>query len=673
MKVSLVSASTFEGVNLAAPDEPLDEDPPLGVLSLAAVLRDRGDTPVVCDLTEFVRSSTEPDRLCASAAEWVCAADADVFGFGTICSSYPFTLRLAAEVRRRRPGRPIVVGGPQATVTDTAVVEAFPCVDVVVRGEGERVLDALLTAWAGGVGLEEIAGITWRDGGRVRRNPDAPVITDLDSLPQPAFDLDPLLARRAAASVELGRGCPFACEFCSTNDFFRRKFRLKSPDRVVAEMRHLHDRYGHVRFNLVHDMFTVDRRRVIAFCDAMRRAGAGLRWSCSARTDCVDEALLERMAEAGCVGLFFGIESGAPGLQRRMGKHLDLEEARRHVASAARRGFATTVSMIIGFPEETPDELRESASFVMDAAREDGAEPQVHLLAPLAGTPLAHRCRDRLRLDPEIYSDASGSMVDRKDRGAEYALIAAHPDLFTNFYLVPTLVPARYLNEARLFLSRGLRRCRWLLVALDQEVGHIMDAFDAWLAWRQAPPALERYYHEQTFVRDLLAFVRENYARQGLPATGLLQEYFQALLDQPASSGAAPPGTRPAEAVGPGAIPIWPARSRLLRLSGSVPGVIERLRVRQPPSHAELSGTTPLFVRRTEPHWYHLTELREIPAAVLGWCDGSRRTEDVIDSFAASGLGIEGIPPDVVCRGALRYLGEVGLLRFVIAEGATPA
>src|SRR5262249_2468707 len=99
-------------------------------------------------------------------------------------------------------------------------------------------------------------------------------------------------------SVEAGRGCPFQCTFCSTASFFGRKYRLKSPEKLCEELDFLHAEYGLGHFSLTHDLFTVDRRKVIAFCREV--AGRGYSWDCSARTDCVDEELLALMSEAGC-------------------------------------------------------------------------------------------------------------------------------------------------------------------------------------------------------------------------------------------------------------------------------------------------------------------------------------------------------------------------------------
>src|SRR5262249_8992500 len=120
--------------------------------------------------------------------------------------------------------------------------------------------------------------------------------------------------------LELGRGCPFSCTFCSTNDFFRRRFRLKSPAHMIAEMRRVKETYGIDSFELVHDMFTVDRKRVVEFCEALIASQEEFTWGCSARTDCVDEELIAFMARAGCRGIFFGIETGSRRMQRIIDK-----------------------------------------------------------------------------------------------------------------------------------------------------------------------------------------------------------------------------------------------------------------------------------------------------------------------------------------------------------------
>src|SRR5262249_90387 len=147
--------------------------------------------------------------------------------------------------REAHPEGFILLGGPQASVVDVRTLESFPFVDLIIRGEAEETLTRVLDAISHhATGLENIAGITYRKSQVVLRNPNAPVIEDLDRLPLPAFHLYSHIESSSYAPLEAGRGCPFACSFCSTNDFFRRRFRMKSPHVLVQQMTAIKNEYG---------------------------------------------------------------------------------------------------------------------------------------------------------------------------------------------------------------------------------------------------------------------------------------------------------------------------------------------------------------------------------------------------------------------------------------------
>src|SRR5580658_1367556 len=328
MKVCLVSAATandFDNREVAESEavRNIAEHAPLGILSLAGVLERERLAPEIVDLNrlyyDWLRSEEQQRGeidLTAYAARRFAPLSFDFYGFSTICSSYPLTLRIAREVKRLHPEAVIALGGPQASVVDTATMNAYPFVDIVIRGEAEESFPKVLEALDSGRQPASVPGVTYRFGKTVLRNANGPLIMDLDSLPYPAFHLYPHVDKVSYLPLELGRGCPFACTFCSTNDFFRRRFRLKSPDRILAEMRMMKEVYGITTFDLVHDMFTVDRKRVVAFCEAVIASGEKFYWGCSARTDCIDEELIEMLSRAGCRGIFFGIETGSLRLQK---------------------------------------------------------------------------------------------------------------------------------------------------------------------------------------------------------------------------------------------------------------------------------------------------------------------------------------------------------------------
>ena len=128
------------------------------------------------------------------AAGRLASLDADLFGFSTICNSYPITIQTAGHLKELRPSAVTLFGGPQASVVDLSTLRHFPFVDFILRGEADRSLPELATRLAGGLAPETVPGITYRRAGEARRNPDAPLPVELDELPLPAFHLYPMVS-----------------------------------------------------------------------------------------------------------------------------------------------------------------------------------------------------------------------------------------------------------------------------------------------------------------------------------------------------------------------------------------------------------------------------------------------------------------------------------------------
>ena len=532
MRVCLVGAPTaheFDDCALGEADalRAIAEHAPLGVLSLASVLEERGLHPEIVDLNrlyyDFRRRNDEDENdFSHFAASYFRERQFDFVGFGSVCSSYPITLRIACEVKRQNPDSVVAFGGPQASAVDVATLEAYAPIDLVVRGEAEQTLPELLEAVREGRQPGEVPGITFRRDGKIVRNPDAGGIVDLDTLPFPAFHLIPDMGMCRFMPLELGRGCPFSCTFCSTNDFFRRRFRLKSPARMLEEMRRVKVTYGIDTFELVHDMFTVDRKRVAAFCEALLASPDKFYWGCSARTDCIDEELIELMASAGCRGIFFGIETGSARMQKVIDKGLDLVESAARVRSCNKSKIKTAVSLIVGFPEETKEDLRSTIGFFADSLRYDHADPQLVILAPLAGTPIHQQHKKELFLD-----DADSNLSYRGwDQGPEEKkMIAEYPDIFPNFYSVPApFLNQEFLKEIRDFLLNGIKRARPLLLQLRLAGADMLLVFEEWRAWRRSNKVdrvgdyLAAYYAGDSFPYDLLEFVEDQYLSGSTPA-----------------------------------------------------------------------------------------------------------------------------------------------------------
>ena len=643
MRITLVSPLT-SGLSPSEARDAEFGDSPLGILTLAAVARTEGHSVEVLDL-DYLSSIAATPRFLEAAADRLAAAGSEVYGFGTICSSYPLTLRIARELRRRSPRARIIAGGPQATVTDVATLHALPELDLVVRGEADHIFPQLLSAFEHDSDLDRVPGITYRRQNHVTRTADAPVILDLDAVPDPAWDLDPVFSQRPDASVEIGRGCPFDCEFCSTNDFFRRKFRMKSPARVLAQMKEIERRYGIRKFSLVHDMFTVDRRKVVAFCEAAAALGAPFEWGCSARTDCVDPELLDLMYRGGCRKVFYGVESGSAKIQRSMRKDLDLDQARQAILTTDSKGMRSTVSLIVGFPDETEQDLRDTVEMFLFAGRREHTDVYLHLLGALAGTPITTRHNQSLELDlnPDSWSG------DPEDAD----LIGNHPDVFVNFYTLPTLLPRRYIRELKLFIRCGWLRCNWLLQTLHREGGHICSVFA-----RFYDPSAQRsneWYRSPEFETALLHFAAELTEWPQFIASRVMVDYYRKLSNaRPASSRNGLP------------VPLPPPGAVLVHCAGDALRIIEALR-----------NEEALPADGGQPSWIlvgatgELTQLTALAGEVLAMCDGSRTVPEIGALAKKKGLAPAPLEDEAVGEVLLDGLRAAGVVRMeAAAKGA---
>ena len=297
---------------------------PLGIAYLASYLREHGHEPFLFDPEA---SHWSGERLHAEIRR----VGPDAIGLSCVTASFLTAKKMARKLRDEFDV-PIIVGGPHASAVPDLVIERNPEFDIVVFGEGEVTLCEILDRLEGGRSLEGCLGCYARGNGRVIRNEPRPFITEVDSIPYPARDLlDVSLYRpnnqtsigQRSLPIFSGRGCPFHCVFCSTNTIMGYKFRAHSPEYVVDEIEHLIDEYQveHVAFK--DDTFTVNRKRVLAICDLIKRRGIKIPWTAHATVSTVDEELIRAMREAGCFCMLFGIESGDPEVTRHMGKRHD--------------------------------------------------------------------------------------------------------------------------------------------------------------------------------------------------------------------------------------------------------------------------------------------------------------------------------------------------------------
>lgn len=455
---------------------------PVGLLSLIAVIRETlGFTPELFDLNRRITDGSVPlgPGFYNRMAELLAAGAPDVVGLMTECDSYHHVLQICEALARRCNAR-IVLGGPHATAVARETLAAVPAIDAIVLGEGERSFVALLEAYESGDGAA-ISGV-------LRRGPDgAPIgggdgalVDDLDELPMPAYDLyvpDP----GEEIFLEVGRGCPFKCTFCSTAPFWRRRHRVKSPARILAEIERVVALYGPRRLHFTHDLFTTDRKWVLAVCDALVDAGVPVAWTCSARTDLVDDALLAAMAAAGCNAIYFGVESGSARILKTIQKEVDLNRSLRALERCVAHGINPNAGFILGFAADAEDSARDTFDAYVKAI-ETGCKP-THIFGycPFAASAMYPEL-DTLRFTGHFLDFPLGVALDMANR----AYIARQPELFaSNFRPVASglwAISPGFVEGIDEF-SPLVEAATWPALALARQRGGMFEVYCAWLDW----------------------------------------------------------------------------------------------------------------------------------------------------------------------------------------------
>jgi anaerobic magnesium-protoporphyrin IX monomethyl ester cyclase len=331
--------------------------PPLGLGYLAAVLEQAGYRVDLVDMqAEGVRG---PDLT-----RMVRERQPRVVGISTMVVTYRNGLRAAQVVKQALPATKVVVGGPQATFLVEETL-ACPAVDVLVRYEGEETLVELMHHYDGdGPALDRIRGIAFRDGGRIYQTERRSLIADLDSLPLPARHLFKSQLYAKPGVLITARGCPSRCVFCAANALYPSPpYRARSPHLVVDEIEGMVNEHGLDSFLIADDTFTLCPERAMRICDLILERGLAVKWTCEARVNTMTPKLARKLAQAGCIEVQYGVETGNAEIMKRIRKGIKLEQVEQVVDYTLSAGLDVICSFIVGFPWDTPDTVRQTVDF----------------------------------------------------------------------------------------------------------------------------------------------------------------------------------------------------------------------------------------------------------------------------------------------------------------------
>lgn len=379
----------------------------------------------------------------------------DVVGIPVFTNTAADSFHTARLVKEALPDATVVLGGVHVTALPKRSLVECPSADLVVVGEGELTMAALLASLRTGTpALAEIRGIAFRRGGDIVVTPRRDPIDDTSALPHIRYhdvrmDLyvpHPTQYRELPSfNVFTQRGCPYACAFCQAAVTMGKKVRFKSVDKVVEEIRILKDLCGARGIYFQDSAFTIRKDWVRALCERMLTEDLRIDWACNLRVDNVTEDLLRLMARAGCWMCAYGIESGNQASLDLMKKGITLGQQREAVASARKAGIQVMNNFILALPGETEAMVRRT----IEHSLELGAEISLYWLpVPYPGTELWRTAQAMGGLREDAPWDDFGAMDYKnlvyvnpllgEDRAAAQAkMLELHSRAYRVFYSAP--------------------------------------------------------------------------------------------------------------------------------------------------------------------------------------------------------------------------------------------
>ncbi len=377
--------------------------PPLGLLYLASNIKKyREDEVRVVDAFCMNLDSRHLVDLIKSERP-------DFVGLSTSTHTFLESIRTLEAVHRELPDVKIALGGYHSTFTAGQILEAYPFVDYIFKGEAEQAIVKALDCIDSGRSLAEVEGISYmEDGAYIHKQPA--LIKDLDTLPFPdrnmlkgidygyVFKGIPLTFGKFT-TMNTSRGCPYTCTYCSCATFSRHQLRYRSAENVVEELEMLY-REGYRNAVIVDDNFTHKLERVERICDLILAKKIHMRLYCEGRVDKASPALMRKMKKAGFDAIFFGAESASKRVLDYYHKKTDPGQIITAVENAKKANLLVITSFIMGAPIEQKEDMEATIDLIRKL-KPHGLE--LNTLDVLIGTALWDEIAGQGNIKPEDW------------------------------------------------------------------------------------------------------------------------------------------------------------------------------------------------------------------------------------------------------------------------------
>ncbi len=431
--------------------------PPLGIAYLASALRNAGISVKIIDAPAL---GLDLD----GAARAVSILQPEIVGITSTTPLSKSAYRLGKKIRR--DAKWLILGGPHPSAVKGKIFEECPELDFGFRGEGEEQFPQLVKLLLAGEKNPDLPGLISRN-----RSCEPVPVSDLDSIPFPAWDLlpmkkyrHPLLPGKKIATIISSRGCPYQCIFCDQSVCGTR-FRSRSPEKVVDEIAELSRKWGVRQIIFYDDLFTLNPERVIKICRLILERGVKINWKCEGRVNIQNPEMLSWMKRAGCEVIAYGIESAHQKSLDWLNKGVSAAQIRQAVSLTKKAGIKVLGYFIFGIPIETYQEEIRTVQFAIELGLD---YVQFGSLSPFPGSRLY-----QMALEKGWYREASGPAPEEygetrplliTDYWTEDRLREIMKEAYREFYFRPGYLIRSALRPRGIIdlIKSGFRLSRWL-------------------------------------------------------------------------------------------------------------------------------------------------------------------------------------------------------------------
>lgn len=362
---------------------------------------------------------------------------------------------------------PTIMGGVHPSVKPKETLKN-KYVDFVIIGEGEYTFRDLVKTLEKNKSFSNIDGLAYKKNNKIIINPKTKFIENLDELPFPARHLLKMeiyssaqsphssdLKKTPYTTIISSRGCIADCTFCCLKHLNGKRFRPRSAENVIEEIKYLVEHYKIKEIHFEDDNLTLDKERALKIFDGLKKFGLSWNIPSGSAVFALDEEIIEKMKESGAHTISLAIESGNQTvLDELMHKPVRLEKVKPLVEKAKQVGLKVKGFFIVGYPGETKDNIKETIEFAKSLKLDWS---HFFIAFPHYGTELYELCKKNRYLKTDKFDKRKSfynSCIKTPEFNSEYLKdVVDEANINLNFKNNPNLKSGNYIKAIEDFKS----------------------------------------------------------------------------------------------------------------------------------------------------------------------------------------------------------------------------